>query len=77
MTKTDIKNLTFAIIAVAILVTLGFMYFIPTKVALGVTGGIVIAFVSAFKDMMAVLLKEESATQPLIDALQQSEPKKA
>lgn len=60
--------------ALLCLVALCCMYFIVSKVPPSISGGIVVAFVVAFKDFANAFVKEHSATQPLIDALKNSTP---
>jgi hypothetical protein len=72
--KPTFNQLVSGTFALLCLVALCAMYFFPSKVNPEVAGGIVVAFVVAFKDFANAFVKEHSATQPLIDAFAKSSP---
>lgn len=71
ITFNQVISGTFALLCLVALIC---MYFFTTKVSSEIGGGIVVAFVVAFKDFANAFVKEHSDTQPLIEALKNSTP---
>ncbi len=78
--KPTFNQLISGIFALLCLVALVFMYFIKSRVSDSISGGIVVAFVVAFKDFANAFVKSSSdmknleTTNKLIDGLTNSTP---